>query len=81
MHSGRPFEKEDYLTFRAGDYVVPAGTLAPGQTYSMYVEHAVLPDTRRHHGVPAFATFAASTYMDFRTSGVADPDYCARAPE
>jgi hypothetical protein len=81
VHSGRPFEKRDHLTFRAGDYVVPAGTLAPGQTYSMYVEHAVLPDTQRDYGMPAFATFAASTYMDFGTIGETDPAYCEKAPE
>lgn len=81
VHSGRPFEKADYLTFRARDYVVPARTLAPGQTYSMYVEHAVLPHTQRDYGMPAFATFAASTYMDFKTAGETDPAYCNNASE
>jgi hypothetical protein len=76
VHSGRPFEKEDFLTFRAADYRVPAGTLEPGQTYSMYVEHALLPHTQKDHGMPAFATFAASTYMDFQTIGANDPSYC-----
>lgn len=76
VHSGRPFEKDDYLTFRAKEYVVPAATLLPGQTYSMYVEHALLPDTQDEYGIPAFATFAASTYLDFRTTGETDPDYC-----
>lgn len=76
VHSGRPFEKDDYLTFRASEYRVPAGTFEPGQTYSMYVEHALLPHTQTDYGMPAFATFAASTYMDFRTTGATDPDYC-----
>ena len=76
VHSGRPFEKDDFLTFRAKDYSVPAGTLEPGQTYSMYVEHALLPHTQRDYGMPAFATFAASTYMDFHTTGETDPSYC-----
>jgi len=76
VHSGRPFEKVDFLTFRAKDYVVPAGTLATGQTYSMYVEHALLPHTQRDYGMPAFATFAASTYMDFHTTGEMNPSYC-----
>lgn len=78
VHSGRPFEKDDYLTFRAERYVVPAGTLLPGQTYSMYVEHALLPHTQQDYGMPAFATFAASTYMDFMTTGETDPSYCER---
>ena len=76
VHSGRPFEKDDHLTFRATQYVVPAGTLEPGQTYSMYVEHALLPATQNRFGMPAFATFAASTYMDFETVGTTDPSYC-----
>jgi len=76
VHSGRPFEKDDFLTFRAKDYVVPAETLATGQTYSMYVEHALLPHTQRDYGMPAFATFASSTYMDFHTTGETDPSYC-----
>jgi hypothetical protein len=78
VHSGRPFEKDDHLTFRAEYYVVPAGTFDPGQTYSMYVEHALLPHTQKDYGMPAFATFAASTYMDFQTIGETDPSYCKR---
>lgn len=80
VHSGRPFEKDDYLTFRATEYVVSAGTLVPGQIYSMYVEHAILPDTHDVSGIPAFATLAASTYMDFKTTGDTDPAYCAEQP-
>jgi hypothetical protein len=76
VHSGRPFEKDDHLTFRSKEYIVPAGTLDPGQIYSMYVEHALLPHTQQDYGMPAFATFAASTYMDFRTTGATDPSYC-----
>ena len=47
----------------------------------MYVEHALLPHTQQDYGMPAFATFAASTYMDFRTSGTPDPAYCAETSE
>lgn len=78
VHSGRPFEKDDYLTFRASQYLVPGGTLEPGQTYSMYVEHALLPSTQDEYGMPAFATFASSTYMNFQTTGRTDPAYCGR---
>lgn len=80
VHSGRPFEKDDYLTFRATEYVVSAGTLLPGQEYSMYVEHAILADTHDVAGIPAFATLAASTYMDFKTTGAADPNGCGEQP-
>jgi hypothetical protein len=76
VHSGRPFEKEHYLTYLATEYVVSANTLQHGQKYSMYVEHAILPDTHNESGIPAFATLAASTYMDFTTTGETDPNYC-----
>jgi hypothetical protein len=78
VHSGRPFEKDDYLTYLATEYVVGSNTLQPGQKYSMYVEHAILPDTHNVSGIPAFATLAASTYMDFTTLGEADPGYCSQ---
>ena len=80
VHSGRPYEKDEYLTFRAAEYVVGAGTLLPGQEYSMYVEHAILADTHDVSGIPAFATLAASTYMDFQTIGASDPNYCGEQP-
>ena len=76
VHSGRPFEKNGYLTFRTNQYIVAAGTLEPGQKYSMYVEHAIFTDTQNENGMPAFATLASSTYMDFNTTGIIDPDYC-----
>ena len=76
VHSGRPFEKNDYLTFRTADYTVAANILEPGQTYSMYVEHAVFTDTQIDNGMPGFATFASSTYMDFTTTGDTDSSYC-----
>lgn len=76
VHSGRPFEKNGYLTYRASQYAVPADTFEPGQTYSMYVEHAIFTDTHDETGIPAFATLASSTYMDFMTLGLVDPNYC-----
>jgi len=76
VHSGRPFEKNGYLTFKASEYSVPAGKLEPGQTYNMYVEHAIFTDTQDEFGMPGFATLASSTYMTFTTTGDTDPNYC-----
>ena len=76
VHSGRPFEKADYLTYEANQYVIPSGILKSGQEYTMYVDHALLPVTQIAYGVPAFATLATSTYMDFKTSGETDPSCC-----
>ncbi len=55
-----------------------ANKLEPGQTYAMYVEHAIFTDTQNDFGMPGFATLASSTYMDFQTLGITDPNYCAR---
>lgn len=76
VHSGRPFEGTDYLTYRAREYVIGAASLEPGQTYNMYVEHAALASTYNLSGVPAFATYASSTYLEFRTAGTAAADSC-----
>ena len=78
IHSGRPFEKNGYLNYQAKEYKVPANKLEPGQTYAMYVEHAIFTDTQNDFGMPGFATLASSTYMDFQTFGMTDPDYCAK---
>ena len=78
IHSGRPFEKNGYLNYQVKEYKVPANKLEPGQTYAMYVEHAIFTDTQNDFGMPGFATLASSTYMDFQTLGITDPNYCAR---
>ena len=76
FHSGRPFEKNGYLSFEASSYLIPANGLEPGQKYEMYVEHAIFTDTQIDHGIPGFATLASSTYMSFNTLGDNDPSYC-----
>ena len=78
IHSGRPFEKNGYLNYQAREYKVSPNKLEPGQTYAMYVEHAIFTDTQNDFGMPGFATLASSTYMDFQTLGITDPNYCAR---
>ena len=78
IHSGRPFEKNGYLNYQAKEYKVSPNKLEPGQTYAMYVEHAIFTDTQNDFGMPGFATLASSTYMDFQTLGMTDPNYCMR---
>ena len=74
-----PFAESPALTYRARSYVVPANTLEAGATYQISVEHAPVV-TRRIRGVPALATYPATTYLDLRTTGVGsntcpDPPY------
>lgn len=71
LHSGDPFVTTEYLTYANKSFVVPAGTLLPGQLYQLSVEHSKLV-TAAPSGVlpPALGTFSATTYMDIGTSGL-----------
>lgn len=68
VHSGRPFEGTPYLTFQTTEYVIPKEKLAPGEPHQMFVENAVV-DTSRENGVVGLVTYAATTFLDFRTTG------------
>ena len=70
-HSGRPFENTPYLTYADMSFVIDASRLLPENVYQLSVEHAVL-DTTLEHNVPAFATYASTTFLDIRTTGEAD---------
>jgi len=67
-HSGRPFEGLSYLTFADKTFTIDGDVLLPGSTYSLSVEHALLDDTIRFDGVPAFTTRAVTTKLQFMTA-------------
>jgi len=67
-HSGRPFEGSRYLTYADTHFTIDGSVLQEGQSYSLGVEHAILDDTTRFDGVPAFTTRAATTKLEIRTS-------------
>ena len=69
-HSGRPFENTPFLTFADESYVISAAVMQPENAYQLSVEHAIL-DTSIEHDVPAFATFATTTFLDLKTTGSA----------
>ncbi len=68
VHTGLPFQGP-YLTYRARDLSVAAGTLVSGSPYSMFVEFPRVMDSRVIRGVPAFTSYATATYLDLRTTG------------
>jgi hypothetical protein len=72
-HSGRPFENTPYLTYADDFFLIDAETLIPENAYQVSVEHAIL-DTSSNYGVPAFATFATTTFLDLKTTGFAEGD-------
>lgn len=79
-HSGRPFEGRPYLTYADANHVISGDALKPDSSYTLSVEHALLDDTTRFDGVPAFTTRAVTTKREIRT-GSADMTEClAPAP-
>ena len=79
-HSGRPFEGRPYLTYADANHVISGDALKPDSGYTLSVEHALLDDTTRFDGVPAFTTRAVTTKRAIRT-GSADMTEClAPAP-
>lgn len=60
-HSGRPFEGSRYLTHNDRVFTIDGGVLTAGSEYTLSVEHALLDDTTRIDGVPAFTTRAVTT--------------------
>lgn len=75
-HSGRPFEGKPYLTYANSDFTIDNSVLQPNHTYSLSVEHAILDDTTRFDGVPAFTTRATTTKLEIRTLD-ADAKQCS----
>jgi len=71
-HSGRPFEGTSYLTYADKFYLISADALIAENAYQLAVEHAIL-DTSIKYAVPAFATYATTTFLDIRTLGDAEP--------
>mgnify|MGYP001388330564 CR=1 FL=1 len=69
-HSGRPFENTPYLTHADDSYVIEADRLNAENAYQLSVEHAIL-ETSIEHDVPAFATFATTTFLELKTTGSA----------
>ena len=67
-HSGRPFEGRPYLTYADSSFTIDGSALVSGQTYSLGVEHAILDDTTRFDGVPAFTTRAVTTTLEIEAS-------------
>jgi hypothetical protein len=63
-----PFAEAPALTYRAESYNIPANTRKSVTTYQISVEHAPLV-TGKLADVPALATYPATTFLDFRTSG------------
>ncbi len=59
--------------------MIGGAVLHPGETYQIFVEHAIV-DTNYKQGVIGLATFAATSFLDFKTAGDPDPSRKACPP-
>ncbi len=75
-HSGIPFVMPEYLTFRAGKYVIPAGSLQPGLAHEVTVIHVNGVGTRQAGDAIAMVSYNTSTKMKFRTTGATTGPAC-----
>jgi len=80
VHSGHAISDEHALTFEADEFVVPADDLAPGRPFQLEVEHSNM-DTDVQRGIEVIVTYAATTFLDIRTTGEGSPEsFCPEVP-
>ncbi|HXV62845.1 MAG TPA: hypothetical protein VEK15_19255 [Vicinamibacteria bacterium] len=75
VHSGRPFEGTGHLDYRAKSYTISKDKLRPGERHQMFVEHATV-DTSKEDGIVGLVTYAATTFLDFETTGRPSREPC-----
>ena len=68
VHSGHAISNPDALTYTADSFRIPAGKLAPGRPFQLEVEHSNM-ETDRWRSIEQIITYAATTFLDIRTTG------------
>lgn len=68
VHSGHAISDAHALTYEADEFVVQADHLLSGQPFQLEVEHSNM-DTDVQQGVEVIVTYAATTFLDFQTTG------------
>jgi hypothetical protein len=63
-----PLPAEPDLAYRGSRYGVPAKVLQAGATYQVFVESGSY-SLNRADGVPVFASYPLTTFLDFKTTG------------
>ena len=72
VHSGHAFGSS-FLTFAAKEFTIPKESLRPGQPFQVEIEFSEM-DTDRRDGLTSIITYAASTFLDIRTTGANQDD-------
>jgi len=72
VHSGAAFGPS-FLTYEAKEFTIPAESLRPGQPFQVEIEFSEM-DTAKRDGLVSIITYAASTFLDIRTTGINEDD-------
>lgn len=67
VHSGGAFG-DTFLTYAAKDFTIPREALKAGQTFQLEIEFSEM-DTAKWDGLVSIITYAASTFLDIKTTG------------
>lgn len=67
-HSGHAISNPDALTYAAKEFTIPAAKLNAGQAFQLEVEHSNM-DTDVWNDIEIIVTYAATSFLDLRTSG------------
>lgn len=73
VHSGHAISNPNALTYQASEFIIPASKLYPGQPFQLEIEHSN-SETNRWNNIEQIVTYAATTFLDIRTTGVDQSD-------
>ena len=67
-HSGHAISDLMALTYDKKEYIIPKEKLFSGQSYQLEVEHSNM-ETDIYQGIEIIVTYAATSFLDFQTTG------------
>ena len=67
-HSGHAISDLMALTYDRKEYIIPKEKLFSGQSYQLEVEHSNM-ETDIYQGIEIIVTYAATSFLDFQTTG------------
>ena len=79
-HSGHAISDPEALIYAATEFTIPASKLDAGQPFQLEVEHSNM-DTDVWNNIEIIVTYAATSFLDIRTTGTSDQSReCPRVP-
>ena len=77
VHSGAAFG-DSFLDYADKEFTIPKESLRPGQPFQVEIEFSEM-DTGQWNGLTSIITYAASTFLDIRTTGSNEDDIACPA--